>query len=174
LPTEAEWEYACRAGTTTAFSWGDDPSQADQFAWYWDNSGEKYQKVGLKKPNPWGLHDMHGNVIEWVLDWYEPYTAAALDNPYVKPGKLLYPRVAREAAGMTTRTCSVPPPGSNRTRNGRFRILSCRNPFGTTPMGNGLGSGLVRPLNVPSADVMHQIWNSGRGEENEVKDPKKG
>lgn len=74
LPTEAEWEYAARAGTTTRYSWGNSESQAGDYAWYLKNAydvGRRYAHgVGLKKPNLWGLYDMHGNVWEWVQDWY--------------------------------------------------------------------------------------------------------
>ncbi|MBP89873.1 MAG: sulfatase-modifying factor protein [Planctomycetaceae bacterium] len=98
LPTEAEWEYACRAGTTTAYSFGDDPAKLDEYAWYYENCGDQYQKVGKKKPNPWGLHDMHGNAAEWVLDQYTTDFYGATDGGTINPlaiPKTLYPRVVR-------------------------------------------------------------------------------
>ena len=70
LPTEAEWEYSVRADTTLAYSFGDDPSELKDFAWYLDNAKGRTHKVGMKKANPWGLYDVHGNVWEWVQDSY--------------------------------------------------------------------------------------------------------
>jgi formylglycine-generating enzyme required for sulfatase activity len=98
LPSEAEWEYACRAGSKTNYFFGNDAALLGQYAWYKANSGEKYHKVGLKKPNPWGLYDMLGNVVEWTMDQYDPaFYQKLADNQLnpVNPPVSRYPRSLR-------------------------------------------------------------------------------
>ena len=89
LPTEAQWEYACRAGTTTLYGFGDDDSLLSDYAWWHGNTFDKKEAyphpVGIKKPNAWGLYDMHGNVMEWCADWFGSYANAAVRDPQGPP-----------------------------------------------------------------------------------------
>jgi formylglycine-generating enzyme required for sulfatase activity len=79
--TQGQWEYACRAGSTTAYSFGDDPGQLYRYGWYRNNAGDTTHPVGHRTPNAWGLYDMHGNVWEWVQDWLGEYTPESVTDP---------------------------------------------------------------------------------------------
>ena len=81
LPSEAEWEYACRADSTTRYGFGDDPADLDGYAWYKTNANDRRQPVATRRANAWGLYDMHGNVWEWCWDWYGRYSPKTARNP---------------------------------------------------------------------------------------------
>jgi formylglycine-generating enzyme required for sulfatase activity len=163
LPTEAEWEYACRAGTTTAYSFGDDPEKLGEFAWYYENSNEKYQKVGQKKPNPWGLYDMHGNVMEWTADQYlaDYFTQikTSPSNPYIKPTSL-YPQTVRGGGWDDD-----PEQLRSAYRRGSEPDWKIQDPQLPKSIwyhtdAQWLGLRIIRPLEIPSVEEMHFYWNS--------------
>lgn len=163
LPTEAEWEHACRAGTETAFSFGDNPAAMGDYGWYWDNSDVRYQQVGQKQANPWGLKDMHGNVMEWTLDAYGPYPAADAVNPWVKPVKL-YPRVAR--GGSWADDPEALRCGARVGSKAEWKMQDPQLPKSIWYHTDAqwLGIRVVRPLEVPGVAEMDAYWNSGLGE----------
>ncbi|MEW5977506.1 MAG: SUMF1/EgtB/PvdO family nonheme iron enzyme [Acidobacteriota bacterium] len=152
LPTEAEWEYACRAGTTTAYSFGEAADQLRDYAWYVDNSDGKPQKVGLKKPNAWGLHDMHGNVAEWCLDIYGGsfYGTSSKDVPALfplfMPDERKYPHVAR--GGSWDDEASLLRSASRRASDKDWSMLDPQQPQSIWWHTNAtfIGFRVVRPL----------------------------
>jgi formylglycine-generating enzyme required for sulfatase activity len=161
LPTEAEWEYACRAGTSTAYSFGDDETEAARYAWYADNSNGKYQKVGAKKPNPWGLYDMHGNVAEWTLDQYAPeYNKSDAIEPWAISTRP-YPQSVRGGAwtdGVAALRC-----GARQGSDASWKMQDPQLPKSIWYHTDAqfLGFRLVRPVKIPKAEQMYQYWNNG-------------
>ena len=166
LPTEAEWEYACRAGTTTTYFWGEDASKLPDYASFEQNSDFKYQKVGKKKPNPWGLYDIYGNVVEWVLDQYEPdyYKACAgqglVVDPWDKATKP-YPHAVRGGSwdDEAWRCRSAARRGSERA----WKMTDPQLPKSLWYFSDAqwVGFRIVRPLKVPPAEQMQKYWTSG-------------
>jgi formylglycine-generating enzyme required for sulfatase activity len=162
LPTEAEWEYACRAGTDTAYSFGNSTKDLHAYAWFIDNADFTYQKVGTKKPNPWGIHDMHGNVAEWTLDILPAsgYTKGPADNPLVS-GRELYPRAVRGGSWN-----DFPDGLRSAARMGSHKSWKQQDPQLPKSIwyhtdAHWLGFRIVRPLEIPSPEQMQRIWNLG-------------
>ncbi|MDE3166336.1 MAG: formylglycine-generating enzyme family protein [Acidobacteriota bacterium] len=160
LPTEAEWEYACRAGTSTAYFFGDDPSKLGDYAWYAANSQGKYQKVAAKKPNPWGLFDMLGNVMEWTLDGYAPYSPGEQTDPWVR-AKGPYPHAVR--GGSWNDPADVLRCAARVPSDPDWKQSDPQLPKSIWYMTDAqwLGFRLVRPARIPTAEEMYRYWNSG-------------
>jgi formylglycine-generating enzyme required for sulfatase activity len=160
LPTEAEWEYACRAGSATAYPFGDDPAKLADYAWYAANSQGKYHPVGTKKPNQWGLYDMLGNAMEWTLDQYAPYKTGAQSNPWIVATQP-YPHAVR--GGSWHDPADMLRCGARVASDPAWKQQDPQLPKSIwyETDAQWLGFRLVRPAKMPSADEMYRYWNSG-------------
>ena len=165
LPTEAEWEYACRGGSRHTYSWGNDIKLANQFAWFGGKKGQPYHKAGQKKPNGFGLYDMHGNVLEWTLDGYvtnrrKYFNKAKLHNPWVKAVQP-YPHVTKgghwklplEKIVASARIPSKP--------QWKKTDPTAPKSVWSLPDASFIGFRVVRPVKIPTAEEMYHYWNSG-------------
>lgn len=171
LPYEAEWEYACRAGTKTAFYFGDDPDELEDHGWFLDNSDEERKKCGELKPNPWGLYDMYGNVAEWVLDeysadGYDPTDAESgkpvtVEQTFRKPTKI-DPRVVR--GGMMISEASECRSASRLGSEAGWRSTDPNIPkspwWYTDEPGTGVGFRLLRPLQTATRQEQEAVWSA--------------
>jgi len=166
LPTEAEWEYACRAGSQTAYSFGNQAQKLDDFAWHEGNSGEKYLPTGGKQPNAWGLYDMHGNVSEWTLDQYDDnfYTQLNVQGspvivPWNTPTKL-HPRTVKGGSWddpAENHRCACRIKSSMQWKKGDPQIpksfwWNTDSPF--------VGFRIISPYNQPTKEEQKAFWNT--------------
>ncbi|WP_221930105.1 formylglycine-generating enzyme family protein [Fodinibius sediminis] len=162
LPTEAEWEYACRAGGNSTYTYGDDQSELDKYAWYKGNSDGGYQKIGTKEPNALGIYDIHGNVAEWTMDqydenYYEQFEGSTADNPWLKPEEL-YPRSLRGGSWQDEPAklrCA-----ERRGSEAKWKQLDPQLPKSLWWLTNApfVGFRLVRPADPPPQQEIEEYW----------------
>lgn len=154
LPTEAEWEYACRAGTKTPYSFGADAAKLGDYAVFTGNSGGSYKKVGTKKPNPFGLYDMHGNVMEWtqdqyIEDYYAQKASGNVKEPYA-PTTTLYPNAVR--GGSWDDEAAVLRSAARTPSSPAWKVIDPQSPKSDWWMTSAsfCGFRIVRPVKTPS------------------------
>jgi formylglycine-generating enzyme required for sulfatase activity len=169
LPSEAEWEYAARAGTTTAFSFGDDVDQLGDFAWFDENADFQTHPVAEKQPNPWGLYDMHGNVAEWALDEYQADAYAKLGTgpsdvaAAVRWPTKLYPRVIRGGSWLDAAP-ALRSAARLKSEEQEWKLSDPNIPLSpwwfTEEAATGVGMRILRPLKPLSAEVKKRVWDA--------------
>jgi formylglycine-generating enzyme required for sulfatase activity len=152
LPTEAEWEYACRLGGA--------PEKLDDYAWHAGNSKGAYQKIATKKPNTLGLYDMLGNVMEWTLDQYAPYTPGAKVNPWVR-ATAPYPHAVRGGSWNDPVSALRCDARVGSTADWKQQDPQLPKSIWYHTDAQWLGFRLVRPAKIPTAQEMYRYWNNG-------------
>ncbi len=163
LPTETEWEYACRAGSTTPYSFGADTKLLGTYAVYKVNSAGGYKKIGTKKPNAFGLHDMHGNVMEWtqdqyIIDYYSQVANGKVNEPYASR-KTLYPNAVR--GGSWDDAAPVLRSAARTASDPAWKIIDPQSPKSDWWMTSAsfCGFRIVRPVKVPSAEEIRAYYD---------------
>ena len=167
LPTEAEWEYACRAGSDAAYFHGEDVEQLGLYGWYYENSDEVFQPVGTREPNAFGLYDMHGNVAEWTLDQYQVDMLANLPDsirgPWVRPTSL-HPRTVRGGAYDDDADALRCAARLRSNMNWKRRDPQIPKSYWWNTDSPFVGFRLVRPVSPPGPDEQEEFWRLVLGE----------
>lgn len=185
LPTEAEWEYAARAGTSTAYSFGNDPRKLVDYAWIGDNANYETHPVGTKQPNPWGLYDVHGNVAEWTLDAYRADAYKAIGNEQPGTGPVhardavrwptkLYPRVIRGGSWLDL-AAACRSASRQKSDDDEWKLSDPNLPLSpwwfTEEPATGVGMRFIRPLTPLSVEEKRRVWEADvKGIHEDVRD----